>query len=133
MKQTRNLLITLSLLVFLTMACGGVGDMVKKAAGVDSGASSNVSSDGTVLDTAKTGVPECDQLIDKIEAKINDKNANTSMFQRAAYQFMKDQILKPIRDDIANKSAEDKKKVAEKCTDAMYRFEQQEANDAKSK
>jgi hypothetical protein len=101
---------------------------------VDTGTpSSNVSSDGTVLDTAKTGVPECDQLIDKIEAKINDKSENTSMFQRAAYQFMKDQILKPIRDDIANKSAEDKKKVAEKCTDAMYRFEQQEAKDTKSK
>jgi hypothetical protein len=133
MKHTRNLLITLALMAFLTMACS-MGDMIKKATGSGSSSSpgSTVSSDGTVTDSAKTGIPECDQLIDKIEAKIHDEDSNTSYFQRAAYQFMKDQIIKPIAEDIANKTPEDKKKLAEKCTDAAYRFDQQVESDKKS-
>ncbi|HEV7644598.1 MAG TPA: hypothetical protein VGO50_11690 [Pyrinomonadaceae bacterium] len=123
MKNTRNLLIALSLLAFLTLACS----TIKSLSGSGSSSSGNsVSSDGTILDTAKTGIPECDQLIEKIEAKASDKNNNSSMFERAAYQFIKDQVIKPIRDDLANKSTADKKKVAEKCTDAMHRLEQQE-------
>jgi predicted small secreted protein len=123
MKNTRNLLIALSLLAFLTIACS----TIKSLSGSGSSSSGNsVSSDGTVLDTAKTGIPECDALIEKVEAKASDKNNNSSMFERAAYQFIKDQIIQPIRDDIANKTAADKKKLAEKCTDAMHRLDQQE-------
>ncbi len=128
MKNTRNLLIALSLLAFLTLACS----TIKNLSGSGSSSSGNsVSSDGTILDSAKTGIPECDRLIEKIEAKASDKNSNSSMFERAAYQFIKDQVIKPIRDDLANKSAADKKKVAEKCTDAMYRLEQQEDKESK--
>jgi hypothetical protein len=127
MKNTRNLLIALSLLAFLTLACS----TIRNLSGSSSSSDNTVGSDGTILDTAKTGVPECDRLIEKIEAKISDKNSNTTMFQRAAYQFIKDQVINPIRDDIANKSAEDKKKIAEKCIDAMHRLDQQEEKDAK--
>ena len=123
MKNTRNLLIALSLLAFLTIACSAI----KSLSGSGSSSTGNsVSSDGTILDTAKTGIPECDALIEKVEAKASDKNNNSSMFERAAYQFIKDQIIQPIRDDIANKTAADKKKLAEKCTDAMHRLDQQE-------
>jgi uncharacterized protein YpuA (DUF1002 family) len=129
MKHTRNLLVTLALMAFLTMACS-MGDVIKKATG--SSSDPTVSSNGSVSDTAKTGIPECDQLIDKIEAKIHDENSNTSYFQRAAYQFMKDQVIKPIADDIANKTPQQKKDIAQKCIDAQHRFDQQVEADKKA-
>ncbi len=52
------------------------------------------------------------------------------MIERAAYNFFKDQVLQPIREELANKTDQDKKDVAEKCSEAYDKLVEEEVKDA---
>jgi uncharacterized protein YceK len=124
MKHTRNLLVTLSLLAFLTLGCSSIKDL---AGGSSSSSDSNSSAGNTaILASDDTGIPECDKLIATIEAKTADKE--TSYFQRAMYQLVKSQVLDPIKKEIANTSAQDKKDFGKKCQQAMDKLAAEDAN-----
>ena len=119
-----NLPIALFLLVLVVTACSSFsGGSGSSGAG---GSNANTS-------TADTGIPECDKLIAKFEEKASDKNKESSMIERAAYSFVKDQIIKPIRDEIANKSSKDKKDIAAKCTEAYDKLIAEEEKEANKK
>jgi hypothetical protein len=113
MKNLRNILIVLSLLMFLTLGCGGLVERLSK-----SGSGANASSTPEA-----TGIPECDQLFTKIEEKVSDKNKETTFIERTAYNLIKDQIQKTIRQNVANSNAADKRDIGRKCTEAMEKME----------
>jgi len=124
--KTTNLLTALFLLVLAVTACS-LGDRIKQATG---GSSSNTN-DNTVVEN--TGIPECDKLFAKVEEKASDTNKESSILERAAYSFIKEQIMKPIRDEIANKNDKDKKNIARKCTEAYDKLIEEEKKDADKK
>jgi hypothetical protein len=129
MKTKSNLSIALFLLVLTVTGCSLV-NRIKEASG--SGSSANTNSNSANV-AENTGIPECDKLFAKIEEKLSDKDGETTFIQRAAYQIIKDQVMQPIRDDIANKTAKDKKELARKCTEAYDKLMEDEEKDANKK
>jgi hypothetical protein len=71
------------------------------------------------------GIPECDKLFAKIDEKSADKsidlNANSNSTRGAAYRFLRDEIAKPLRKEIAKPDA-NKKELAEQCKGAYEAF-----------
>ncbi len=118
MKNTRDLILVLFLMTAVTMGCSMLGKN-------DGGSGANTSSTPEA-----TGIADCDQLFAKIEEKVSDKNKETTFFERAAYNLIKDQMAKYIRNSISNTNEADKKDIARKCREAMTKMDEQEEKDA---
>lgn len=113
----------------LTLGCGMLGGSSSSSnPGTNSATGSSGSSNSAVVVEQNTGIPDCDKLFAKIEELTSDKNTEASFFEKAAYNLVKDQIMKPIRDEIANASTADKDDFASKCRDAMVSLEKSESN-----
>jgi len=110
MKNLSSLLLVLSVLFIYTLGC------------------SSFSGSSNSGPTPATGIAECDQLFAKIEEKVSDKNKETTFIERAAYNLIKDQIAKGIRDGMANSNARDKKDIAAKCSEAMEKIDESDDN-----
>jgi len=95
------------LLIIFSLALGGCGGVGKKA--------SNTSS----------GIPECDKLFNKLDEKMADKsidfNTNSNSAKGINYRFIRDDIVKPLRKEIAKPDA-NKKELAEQCKGAYEAF-----------
>lgn len=118
----------------LTLGCGMMGG---SSGGTNSGGSnssggaagSNVSNTA-IAGSTDTGIPDCDRLFAKIEELASDKNTEASFIERAAYGLLKDQIMKPIRDEIANTSQADRDDIGGKCREAMVSIDKEQTKDA---
>jgi len=77
----------------------------------------------SVIGGSATGISECDKLFDKVEQKTAGKNltANTNSPKEGAHVFLRDDIVPPLRKELA-KPNPDKKDLAEKCKGAYEAF-----------
>lgn len=110
MKNTRNLILVLFLMTAVTLGCSRF-----TGGGSDTNASSTPEA---------TGIADCDRLFARIEEKVSDKNKETTFFERTAYNLIKDQMTKYIRDSVANTNEADKKDIARKCREAMTKMDE---------
>lgn len=124
-----SLIPAILLMMGLTLGCGMLGGS-SSSSNPGSNSSSNSSGGSGASNTVanNTGIPDCDRLFVKIEELASEKNTEASFIERAAYGLLKDQIMKPIRDEIANTSQADRDDIAAKCREALVNIDQQNSN-----
>jgi hypothetical protein len=115
-----DIFLMLGIMAFLALGCG-LGDRVREAA------NSGQSAANGAVDSAleKTGVPECDELLAAIETSAGAKNPDAGFIERTAYEFLKNQVMKPIRDELANTPPDKRRDVAAKCAEATAEIKKQ--------
>lgn len=98
-------------MLIATLGCGIVDRVQKEVTGSDSSTNSNKSLGDKAVDTAvgesKIGVPECDEVMDRINAEMN--NPDDDFVTKA----VKATILNRIKDGIRKSVEENKTDTAE--------------------
>lgn len=86
------------------------------------------SNNANIIDTTrqnlglkKTGIPECDEVVDVLaqKGKGNSNVTEESLETKAITELVKQQIYSYVNDGTANKSPKDKADLAEKCKTAL--------------
>ncbi|MGI8493935.1 MAG: hypothetical protein ACR2L1_01315 [Pyrinomonadaceae bacterium] len=71
------------------------------------------------LNLKKTGIPECDEIVDVLAQKGKGNVAEESLETKAMTELVKQQIKSYVNDGAAGKSPKDKADLAEKCKTAL--------------
>lgn len=120
-----NYLFLLGVMLAATLGCG-VMDRV--TGGTESGTNSNKSLSDRAVDTAvgesKIGVPECDEVIDLINAEMN--NPDDNFITKAAKQTILNRIKDGIRENVEQNKT-DKAEMAKTCKEFKTQFEKYKA------
>lgn len=110
--KNQFVIIIVCISIFAVLGCG-IGDRVQKAVEGDSNSNKSVGDKVTedVL-REKTGVPECDEVIDLLadQSKNNDDN----FVSKATKEFFFNKIRQSIKESI-EKNQNDKPKMAQNC------------------
>ena len=128
MKNPIQFLTVITVLVCVGLGCGFVG-----GSDADSGANgSNKTITDKAVDTtvgrSKIGVPECDEVIDAIEAEMNDPDDNFVV--KAAKATVLNRIKDGIRESV-EQNQNDKVELAKTCREFKVQFEQYKAEQQK--
>lgn len=133
MKNRFVVLLALSLVLTVALACGGMNPFSGKS-------KTNTASNKTLTDKGvdvavgdeSTGVPECDEVFDMIAQESNnpDDNFVTKAIKATFFNKIKESIKKAI-DDNKNKNANANADIAKTCTDfkkqlIKYKAEEEE-------
>lgn len=123
MRHINNLFL-LGVMLAATLGCGIVD---RVTGGSDSG-NSNKSLSDRAVDTAvgesKIGVPECDEVIDLINAEMN--NPDDNFITKAAKQTILNRIKDGIRENVEQNKT-DKAEMAKTCKEFKTQFEKYKA------
>ncbi|MEQ1765314.1 MAG: hypothetical protein ABL984_19455 [Pyrinomonadaceae bacterium] len=126
MKHLTNILIAGTLLV-ATLGCGIVDRVQREVTGSDS-ANSNKSLGDRAVDTAvgesKIGVPECDEVMDLINAEMN--NPDDDFVTKAVKATILNRIKDGIRDSVEQNKT-DTEEMAKTCKEFKIQFEKYKA------
>lgn len=130
MKSKLNVLLTLSVIIFVTMGCGLVERFQKSGTGDGSSNSQPTVSDSNrsttdkvienVADGETTGVKECDDAIRFVNDQM--KSPDDNFMTKGIKDYVAGQIKRSIREAIAENQG-DTKKMAEQCSDLKKSFE----------
>jgi hypothetical protein len=117
MKKVFSTLLLLSLFAIVFSGCNAIQKVQEIS-------SSNANVEDKTRDTLglkKTGIPECDQVVDILTKKSKgNKNTEEESWQdRAMTELVKQQIYNYINDPDANKSPQEKADLAQKCKTAL--------------
>ncbi len=117
MNRNFSKLLILSLLLVIVGGCG----MVQKVQEFGSSNSNVEDKTRDALGMKKTGIPECDEVIDILDKKRKgSSNASEESWQdRAMTEVLKQQIYNYVNDGNANKSPKEKAELAGKCKTAL--------------
>jgi hypothetical protein len=136
MNNKSTFLIVVVILSMLALGCSSLNPF----SGSSSGSSSNDNKTLTdkAVDTAvgesKIGVPECDEVMDLINAEMN--NPDDNFITKAAKQTILNRIKDGIRDSVEQNKT-DKAEMAKTCKEFKKQFEkykaEQKANSNTSK
>jgi hypothetical protein len=126
MRNHFQLFVAIIVLLFVGIGCSFIGG--------DSGASSN--SNATLTDKAvdetvgksNIGIPECDEVIDAINAELNNPDDNFVI--KAAKATVLNQIKDSIRQSI-EENQNDKTEIAKACKEFKVQFEKYKAEQSK--
>ena len=123
-----NYLFLLGVLLAATLGCGIVD---RVTGGSDSGTNSNKSLSDRAVDTAvgesKIGVPECDEVIDLINAEMN--NPDDNFITKAAKQTILNRIKDGIRENVEQNKT-NKGEMAKTCKEFKIQFDKYKAEQA---
>ena len=127
MKNQFQLLIAITVLFFVGLGCSFIGG------GSETGSNSN--SNATLTDKAvdKTigksniGIPECDEVINAIDAELN--NPDDNFVVKAAKATVLNQIKDSIRESI-EQNQNDKTEIAKTCREFKVQFEKYKTEEA---
>lgn len=115
MKNKHSMLMVLPILLFIGLGCGTVTDMASSQTEAPiANTVSNAVNNPENLMREKTGVAECDQLIDFIADQ--SKSQDEGYIARAAKEFFFNQIRQKIKENVEqNKS--NPQEMAKNCKD----------------
>lgn len=136
MKNKLIALLALSMVMVVALACGGLNPFSGSKSKSNSSTGSNKSLTDKGVDVAlggeSTGVPECDEVFDMINAETNnpDDNFVTKAIKATFLNKIKSEIKKAI-DENKNKNANATEDLAKTCTDfkkqlIKYKAEEEE-------
>lgn len=136
MRNGFSIVIVLAIVLSAGLGCGFITGSRRPSAGNGDPNSTNSNKTLTdrIVDTAvgqqKTGVPECDQVLDAIEAELN--NPNDDFVTKA----VKATILNRIKDGIrqsAEQNQSNKAELAKTCREFRTQFNNYKAEEATRK
>ena len=124
MKNLKSILVVGALLI-ATLGCGVVDRVQREVTGPSN---SNKSIGDRAVDTAvgesKIGVPECDEVIDLINAEMN--NPDDDFVTKAVKATVLNRIKDGIRDSVEQNKT-DKAEMAKTCKEFKTQFEKYKA------
>lgn len=126
MKNKLGLLVVGSVLLITVLGCGLVGSSKK----TDGATGKEKTTSDKVVDTtvgrSKIGVPECDEVIDVIEAELN--NSDDNFIVKAGKATFLNRIKDGIRESY-EKNPEDKVELAKTCKEFKVQFDKYKAEE----
>ena len=126
MKNHFQVLSALVALMLVGLGCSFLGS------GSDTGSNSNKTLTDKAVDTtvgkSNIGIPECDQLIDAIDAELN--NPDDNFVVKAAKATVLNRIKDSIRESL-EQNQNDKAEVAKACKEFKVQFEKYKAEQSK--
>lgn len=76
-----------------------------------------------IFGNEKTGVPQCDEVLAKLETQMSGDSSQETLPERAKREAVRQVIFKLVRDNITEtSSAADKKQIGERCRQAAAQF-----------
>ena len=127
MKNPINILIT-GVLLIATLGCGIVDRVQKGVTGSDGSSNSNKTLGDRAVDTAvgesKIGVPECDEVMDSINAEMN--NPDDDFVTKAVKATVLNRIKDGIRDSVEQNKT-DKAEMAKTCKEFKTQLDKYKA------
>lgn len=123
MKHKFGFIAACVLLLFAALGCSFIGGSDKNTAANAKRQAELANRDlidqaaELIFGNEKTGVPQCDQVLAKIEAQLSDdSNAEPTLQDRAKREAVRQAVYKLVRDNLTeNSSAADKQKIGERC------------------
>ena len=126
MKNTRQLLLVMPILLLVGLGCGSVTEMMPEEVKTATNTVANNSESPENLLREKTGVPECDQLIDLFADE--SKNKDDDYITRAAKEFFFNKIRQSIKENI-DQNKNNPKEMAKNCSEFKKQIEAQMASE----
>lgn len=126
MKNKFSVVIALSFVVFIGLGCGSINPFSSDSSGGGSG-NGKLATDKTVdavVGEARTGVPECDQVMDELTTEMNspDDNFVTKAIKATVLNRIKDGIRESIE-----KNQQDKVEMAKTCKEFKTQLDKYKA------
>lgn len=129
MKNQFQLIATLTVLLTATLGCGLISRSGDTGAGSGSGNSNKTLTDKAVDKTvgqSKIGVPECDEVVNAIEAELN--NSEDDFVTKAVKATVLNRIIDSIKQSVEeNKS--DTVELAKTCKEFKTQFDKYKAEE----
>lgn len=127
MKNLSSILIA-GVVLIATLGCGIVDRVQKEVTGSDSSSNSNKSLSDRAVDTAvgesKIGVPECDEVMDLIDAEMN--NPDDDFVTKAVKATVLNRIKDGIRDSVEQNKT-NTAEMAKTCKEFKKQFDRYKA------
>ncbi|MEO5859140.1 MAG: hypothetical protein ABIR33_09350 [Pyrinomonadaceae bacterium] len=127
MKNLPSILIA-GVMLIATLGCGLVDRVQKEVTGSDGTSNSNKSLSDRAVDTAvgesKIGVPECDEVMDLINAEMN--NPDDDFVTKAVKATILNRIKDGIRDSV-EKNKTNTAEMAKTCREFKKQFDKYKA------
>jgi hypothetical protein len=131
MKQLFTLCATVSLVLFFILGCNWFSsnnDKSKNSTNSNKSITDQVSEQ--IFGTEKTGIPECDELFDKIEKQAANNNSD-SITEKMKREAIRQVVLAKIRENTSNASPQQKQEIAAYCKKAISSLTSTSANSNK--
>ena len=128
MKNKSTFIVAVIMLSFVVLGCGIVDRVQREVTGSDSSSNSNKSLSDKAVDTAvgesKIGVPECDEVMDLINAEMN--NPDDDFVTKAVKATVLNRIKDGIRDSVEQNKT-NTAEMAKTCKEFKTQFEKYKA------
>lgn len=127
MKNKLSLILALSVLVFTVLGCSSLNPL-----GGDTSSQSNKSISDQAVDVAvgesKIGIPECDEVLDQINAEMN--NPDDNFVTKAVKQTVLNRIKDGIRESVTNSTGKDREEMVKTCREFKTQLDKYKAEEA---
>lgn len=128
--KNKSVILILCVSIFAVLGCG-ITDRVQKAVEGDSNSNKSVSDKVTEdILREKTGVPECDEVIDFFADQ--SKNNEDDFVSKATKEFVFNKIRQSIKENI-EKNQNDKVKMAQNCKEYKAQIDKYQAEQNSNK
>lgn len=127
MKNKSTFLVVVVALSMLALGCGSLNPFSGSSSGSSSSNDNKTLTDkavDTAVGESKIGVPECDEVIDLINAEMN--NPDDNFITKAAKQTILNRIKDGIRDSVEQNKT-DKIEMAKTCREFKKQFDKYKA------
>jgi hypothetical protein len=112
MKDVSTKILALSVAAFFAFGCGFVENVRDVTSNTNAGASKVREAAGL----KKSGIKECDELIDVLVAKGREQaNTEDSWLNKAGEEIVKQKIYDSLSENNANKTPKEKAELAQNC------------------
>jgi hypothetical protein len=123
MKNLSTKILVLSIILFVAFGCSYMDTAQKTVQDTTSNKNGATNTARDTLGLKKSGIRECDELVDVLAAK-RKQNANEeqSWSDKAAEEFAKQQIYDQFSKNESNRTEQEKTDLAQKCKVALEYF-----------
>lgn len=120
MKDLSTKLAALSIMAFFVFGCSFVENVQRQVQDTTSNTNSAANAARETLGLKKSGIAECDQLVDVLaERSKNQANTEESWFNKAAEEVVKQQIYDQLSKNDTNRTPQEKAELAKNCKIAL--------------
>lgn len=120
MKDLSTKLAALSITAFFAFGCSFIDNVQRTVQDTTSNTNSAANTARETLGLKKSGIAECDELVDLLAARSkNQVNTEDSWFNKAAEEVIKQQIYDQLSQNDANRTPQEKAELAKNCKIAL--------------
>jgi cell shape-determining protein MreC len=123
MKDLSTKILVLAIILFVAFGCSFIDTAQKTVQDTTSNKNGAANTARDTLGLKKSGIKECDELVDALAAKHKQNaNAEQSWSDKAAEEFAKQQVYDQFSKNESNRTEQEKKDLADRCKLALEYF-----------